>query len=109
MLTQGLGTILRARHLLLVATGAGKAEAVAAAVEGPLSASCPASVLQLHPHATVLLDEAAAARLRAARLLPRGLRRQAGLAGPLSHRLLARLRPWSPEPGSTSCSSSASS
>jgi glucosamine-6-phosphate deaminase len=64
VLTQGLATILRARHLLLIATGAGKAEAVAAAVEGPLGASCPASVLQLHPHASVLLDDAAAARLR---------------------------------------------
>lgn len=63
VLTQGLGTILRARHLVLLATGARKAEAVAAAVEGPLSASCPASVLQLHPHATVVLDEAAAERL----------------------------------------------
>ncbi len=63
VLTQGLGTIRRARHLLLVATGEGKAQAVAEAVEGPVSASCPASVLQLHPHATVLLDEAAASRL----------------------------------------------
>jgi glucosamine-6-phosphate deaminase len=63
VLTQGLGTILRAGHLVLVATGEGKAEAVAAAVEGPISASCPASVMQLHPHATVLLDDAAASRL----------------------------------------------
>ncbi len=63
VLTQGLGTIMRARHLLFVATGAGKADAVAAAVEGPLSASCPASVLQLHPHATVLLDDEAASGL----------------------------------------------
>lgn len=63
VLTQGLGTILRARHLLLVATGEGKTAAVAAAVEGPLSASCPASVLQLHGHATVLVDEAAASGL----------------------------------------------
>jgi glucosamine-6-phosphate deaminase len=63
VLTQGLGTILRARHLLLVASGARKAAAVAAAVEGPLTASCPASVLQLHPHATVLLDPEAASRL----------------------------------------------
>jgi glucosamine-6-phosphate deaminase len=63
VLTQGLGTILRARHLLLIATDEGKAGAVAAAVEGPVSASCPASVLQLHPHATMLLDPAAAARL----------------------------------------------
>nr|WP_275693339.1 6-phosphogluconolactonase [Nocardioides sp. TF02-7] len=64
VLTQGLGTIRRARHLLLLATGAAKAEAVAAAVEGPLTASCPASVLQLHPHVSVLVDEAAATRLR---------------------------------------------
>jgi glucosamine-6-phosphate deaminase len=63
VLTQGLGTILEARHLLLIATGPGKADAVAACVEGPLSASCPASALQLHPHATVLLDPAAADRL----------------------------------------------
>lgn len=66
VLTQGLGTILRARHLLLVAQGEAKAAAVAAALEGPLSASCPASVLQLHPHATVLLDEAAASALERA-------------------------------------------
>ena len=63
MLTQGLGTILEARHLLLIATGEAKAAAAAAAVEGPVSASCPASVLQLHPHVTVLLDPAAASRL----------------------------------------------
>jgi glucosamine-6-phosphate deaminase len=63
VLTQGLGTILEARHLLLIATGEGKAGAVAASVEGPVSASCPASVLQLHPHVTVLLDAAAASRL----------------------------------------------
>jgi glucosamine-6-phosphate deaminase len=64
VLTQGIGTILRARHLVLIATGAAKADAVAAAVEGPLSASCPASVLQLHPHATVLVDAAAASGLQ---------------------------------------------
>ena len=63
VLTQGLGTIREARHLLLVATGSAKAAAVAAMVEGPVSAFCPASVLQLHPHATVLVDEAAAERL----------------------------------------------
>lgn len=63
-LTQGLGTILDAREALLVATGETKAPAVAAMVEGPLSAICPASVLQLHPKATVLLDPAAASALR---------------------------------------------
>lgn len=62
--TQGLGTILDARRLVLVATGDGKAEAVAAALEGPLSASVPASVLQWHPDTVVCLDEAAAAALR---------------------------------------------
>lgn len=63
VLTQGIGTILQARHLMLVVTGESKAAAVAAAVEGPVSASCPASALQLHPHVTVLLDQDAAARL----------------------------------------------
>lgn len=63
VLTQGLGTIRRARNLLLLATGFMKAEAVAALVEGPLSASCPASVLQLHNHVTVVVDEDAATRL----------------------------------------------
>jgi glucosamine-6-phosphate deaminase len=64
VLTQGLGTIRRARHLVLTASGEHKAAAVAAAVEGPLTAACPASVLQLHPHATVVVDEAAAGLLR---------------------------------------------
>lgn len=61
--TQGLGTILEARHLLLLAFGAQKADAVAGAVEGPVSAGLPASVVQLHPSVTVLVDEPAAARL----------------------------------------------
>ncbi|WP_426560542.1 glucosamine-6-phosphate deaminase [Angustibacter sp. McL0619] len=64
VITQGLGTILQARHLVLLASGGGKAAAVAAMVEGPVSASCPGSVLQLHPHVTVLLDAAAAGELR---------------------------------------------
>ncbi len=63
VVTQGLGTILEARHLLLVACGGHKAEPIARAVEGPLTAMCPASVLQLHPHATVVVDETAASRL----------------------------------------------
>ncbi len=63
-LTQGLGTIMAARHLVLVATGRGKAEAVHHLAEGAVSAMWPATVLQHHPHVTVLLDEAAASRLR---------------------------------------------
>ena len=66
VLTQGLGTIMDARHVILVATGAQKAQAVREFVEGPVSAICPASVLQFHPHATVLLDEAAAPALKLA-------------------------------------------
>lgn len=62
-ITQGLGTILDAKRLLLVAQGEAKADAIAKSVEGPLSAMVPGSALQLHPHATVLLDEAAASRL----------------------------------------------
>ena len=62
-ITQGLGTILRARHLVLLAFGESKAAAIAAAVEGPVSASTPGSVVQLHPRVTVIVDEAASSRL----------------------------------------------
>ncbi len=62
-ITQGLGTILRARRLVLLAFGEHKADAVAGAVEGPLTSSLPASVIQLHPRVTVIVDEAAASRL----------------------------------------------
>ncbi|MEU1518904.1 glucosamine-6-phosphate deaminase [Streptomyces sp. NPDC005811] len=66
VITQGIGTILEARHLVLLATGENKADAVAATVEGPLAAVCPASALQLHPHATVVVDEGAASKLKLA-------------------------------------------
>ncbi|HTB61069.1 MAG TPA: glucosamine-6-phosphate deaminase [Polyangia bacterium] len=59
-LTVGIATILSARRCLLVAFGAAKAAAVAKMAEGPLAALVPASALQLHPHATVIVDEAAA-------------------------------------------------
>ncbi len=62
-LTQGIGTILEARELVLVANGEGKASAVAAMIEGPLSSMCPASALQLHPNAAVIIDRAAASQL----------------------------------------------
>lgn len=65
-LTQGLGTIMDARHVVLIATGRGKAEAVHHLVEGPVSALWPATILQHHPHATVLVDTAAAGRLQLA-------------------------------------------
>ncbi|WP_314213563.1 glucosamine-6-phosphate deaminase [Pseudarthrobacter equi] len=66
VITQGLGTIMDARHVILIATGAQKAQAVRDFVEGPVAAICPASVLQFHPHATVLVDEAAASALKLA-------------------------------------------
>lgn len=65
-ITQGLATILDARHLVLLAFGAGKARALAAAVEGPVTAMNPASAIQLHPHVTVVVDEAAASELQLA-------------------------------------------
>lgn len=65
-LTQGIGTILDARHLVLVATGRAKAQAIHHLVEGPVTAMWPASALQLHPHVTVVLDPAAASRLQLA-------------------------------------------
>ena len=62
-LTQGLGTIMDAGEIVLVANGAAKAAAVAAVVEGPVTAMCPGSVLQMHRRATVVIDEEAAAGL----------------------------------------------
>jgi glucosamine-6-phosphate deaminase len=62
-ITMGVATIMDAGEIVLLATGASKAQAVCAAIEGPLSASCPASVLQMHPNVSFLLDEEAAADL----------------------------------------------
>ena len=62
-MTQGLGTILDSRKVVLVAQGKQKARAIAEAVEGPLTSMCPGSALQLHPDATVLVDEDAASEL----------------------------------------------
>lgn len=61
--TQGLGTIMDAREVVLVAQGEQKAAAIAAAVEGPVTSMVPASLLQFHRRATVIVDEAAASRL----------------------------------------------
>lgn len=62
--TMGIGTILEARKILLLATGAAKAETVAQAIEGPITASVTASCLQLHPDVTFVIDEAAASQLK---------------------------------------------
>lgn len=65
-MTQGLGTILDAQQVVLVAHGTAKAKAVAAAIEGPVSSFVPGSALQLHEHAMVVVDEDAAAELQLA-------------------------------------------
>jgi glucosamine-6-phosphate deaminase len=62
-ITMGVGTILESRRALLVATGAEKADILARAVEGPMTSMISASALQWHPRCTVIVDEAAAARL----------------------------------------------
>jgi len=62
-LTMGIGTILESKKVLLLATGENKAEAINACVEGPLTAACPASALQLHEQAVLIIDEAAASQL----------------------------------------------
>ncbi|MBW7997078.1 MAG: glucosamine-6-phosphate deaminase [Candidatus Glassbacteria bacterium] len=62
-MTMGIGTIMEAGKLLLLANGENKAEAIARAVEGPITASVPASAIQLHPDVTVIMDRAASAGL----------------------------------------------
>ena len=65
-ITMGIGTIMEARSIFLLAYGEGKAAAVAGMVEGALTAKLPASILQMHPQAKIFLDEAAASRLELA-------------------------------------------
>jgi len=62
-ITMGLGTILAARTCVVVAVGLAKADAVAAMIEGPLTAMIPASALQLHADVTAIIDDEAAAQL----------------------------------------------
>lgn len=65
-ITMGVGTILESRRCLLLATGAEKADIIAKAVEGPITAMISATALQLHRRCTVVIDEAAATRLHGA-------------------------------------------
>jgi glucosamine-6-phosphate deaminase len=63
-ITMGVGTILESRECLVLATGTHKSSAVAAMIEGAVSASCPASALQFHRKVTVVLDDQAASSLK---------------------------------------------
>ena len=62
-ITMGIGTIMEARRIVLLAFGERKAAAVRQVIEGPISATWPATILQMHPSVVVLLDEAAGADL----------------------------------------------
>jgi len=62
-ITMGIGTIMDARQIVLLAFGKRKAEAAKQVVEGPITSMCPATILQMHPSVVVLLDEAAAVSL----------------------------------------------
>ena len=63
-ITMGVGTILDGRRLLLLVTGKAKADVLARAVEGPITAMISATAIQLHAHCTVVVDEAAASNLK---------------------------------------------
>lgn len=63
-ITMGIGTIMDAKELLLVANGTGKADAIKSSVEGPISAMCPASIIQMHKMAFVVVDKQAASVLQ---------------------------------------------
>jgi len=66
VLTMGVGTIMEAREIVLLAFGEAKAKTLADAVEGPVTASVPASILQFHQKATILVDEDGASQLKRA-------------------------------------------
>jgi len=62
-LTMGIGTIMESKMILLLAAGEDKSEAIRKSTEGPVTASVPASILQLHPQAKIIIDQPAASRL----------------------------------------------
>ena len=63
-ITMGIGTIMKVKQCLLLACGTSKSEAIAKAIEGPITVMMPASALQMHPNTVVLIDEAAASNLK---------------------------------------------
>jgi glucosamine-6-phosphate deaminase len=62
-ITMGISSIMRAREIIMLAFGEGKADAVKRLVEGPVTVDCPASVLQQHDRSWVILDEGSASKL----------------------------------------------
>ena len=59
----GIGTIMKAKAIVLIATGEGKAQAIHDMVYGEMNPSCPASILQIHPNCVIMCDEAAGSKL----------------------------------------------
>ena len=66
VITMGIGTIMETRQILMLAFGEKKARAIAEAVEGPITAMNPATILQMHPDARFCIDDAAASELKRA-------------------------------------------
>lgn len=64
VITMGIGTIMETRKCVMLAYGESKAEAVAQMIEGPITSMVPASILQMHPSVVVIIDEAAATKLK---------------------------------------------
>lgn len=62
-ITMGIGTIMEAEEIVLLAFGEGKADVIKEMVEGAISAECPATILQMHPNVKIFIDDAAAAKL----------------------------------------------
>lgn len=62
-ISMGIRSIMQAKNIVLMANGGSKAQAIAAAVNGPVTPEVPASVLQLHPSVTFVVDQAAASKL----------------------------------------------
>lgn len=62
-ISMGIKSIMKAKNIVLMANGGSKADAIAAAVKGPVTTAAPASVLQLHPSVTFVVDQAAASKL----------------------------------------------
>ena len=63
-ITMGIATIMKAKKILLIATGANKADAVYGLVKGEVTENLPASILQKHPDVVVVVDEAAASKIK---------------------------------------------
>jgi glucosamine-6-phosphate deaminase len=62
-LTMGIGTVMEAKMIILLASGKNKSKAISKSIEGPVTASVPASILQLHPQAKIIVDEDASSFL----------------------------------------------